>query len=260
MTEPLNSLRNYRDHRGNVIVSPKELSRNIHVLFRGANNRITIDSNARIERLSVTFDGNHGELVIGASTSVGGGMWNIRVGEDSRVSIGDNVSTTSVVVVSAVEGTKVTIGSNSMLASGVQLRADDGHAIYEVQSKKRVNHSKDIEIGSYVWLAYGVMVLGGTSIGSGSVIGLGSIVKASLPNNVVAVGNPARIVKRDIAWERPHLSLTSPPYRPDATVISPSGYWKLTERELKPPGLLRRLFRRFVPLKIRVKLRGWLTR
>jgi len=55
---------------------------------------------------------------------------------------------------------------------------------------KRVNVSR----GSHVWLARGVAVLGGVSIGEGTAVGVGSVVTPSLPNNVVAAGAPARVV------------------------------------------------------------------
>lgn len=247
MVDSLNSLRTYSDELGNQIESSMEFTRNIRIIFRGSNNRIIIDPEARIEQLSVSFDGDNGELWIGPSTEVGPSLWNIRVGQDSKVVIGSNVSTTSMCVISAVEGTKVIIGSDCMFATGVQLRADDGHAIYDVRSKNRVNRSQDIHLGEHVWLGTETVVLGGVSIGPGSVVGLRSVVTRSFPNNCVAVGNPARVVRTDIAWERPHLSLRNPPYRPNASVIEPTGYWSLTDRSPAKDSRLLRTLKRVLP-------------
>lgn len=47
-----------------------------------------------------------------------------------------------------------------------------------------------------VWLGGGVIVLPGVSIGENSVVGAGAVVTRNLPGNVVAVGNPARVVRR----------------------------------------------------------------
>ena len=107
-------------------------------------------------------------------------------------------------------GDEITIGDDVMFASDVQVRCDDGHPIFDVPTGLRVNVSRSITIGAHVWLGLRSAVLGGVSIGAGTVVGLGSIVTKDLPNNVIAVGTPAKIVRRDIAWERPHLTLPRP--------------------------------------------------
>jgi hypothetical protein len=45
---------------------------------------------------------------------------------------------------------------------------------------------------------------------------------------------PARVIRTDIAWERPHLSLAKPYYKPDASTITKSPYWALTELPRRP--------------------------
>ncbi|WP_028044635.1 DapH/DapD/GlmU-related protein [Candidatus Stoquefichus massiliensis] len=52
-----------------------------------------------------------------------------------------------------------------------------------------------ITIGDHVWLGANVVVLPGVTIGSGSVIGAGRIVNKDIPENVVAFGNPRRVIK-----------------------------------------------------------------
>ena len=55
-----------------------------------------------------------------------------------------------------------------------------------------------------------------------------SVVTGPIPNNCVAVGTPARVVRRDVAWERPHLSMAQPPYKPDGDSVPRSAYWNAT--------------------------------
>ena len=115
-----------------------------------------------------------------------------------------------------------------MIASGNQIRTDDAHPIFNIETGERINMPSSISIGNHVWIGIRAVILGGTTIGDGSVIGMGSIVKDQFPNNCILVGTPAKIVRRDVAWERPHLTLSKPFYKPDASFVKKSPYWNKT--------------------------------
>ena len=236
----ITALSGYTDEDGNTIESPSVFDENIDITIRGKNNRIVIDENARIKKLKLVMDCDNGTLVIGPSRKKPMEM-NIRVGEDATVKIGANVTTTSMPLISAVEGVTVSIGDDVMIASQNQFRADDGHPIFDVATGKRVNPAKDITIGNHVWIGAKATLLGGAKIGDGSVIGFGSIVTKRIPNNVIAVGTPAKVVRKNIAWERPHLSYAAPPYKPDASTVKKSEkYWNETVDIDEKPALTTR--------------------
>lgn len=249
----LTALRDYKDEHGNTITSATEFTTNITVKFRGQNNRVLVDPEANIGRLDLVFDCDNGTLIIGPSQKKGSNF-NIRVGEDATVRIGRDVTTTGRCLISAVEGVTVSLGDDVMIASGNQIRADDGHAIFDVKSGKRVNPAKDITVGNHVWIGAQAALLAGAKIGDGSVIGFGNLVNRKIPNNVIAVGDPAKVVRKNIAWERPHLSFHKPPYKPDASAITKTEeYWNYTDSEhenaatqmpavqmAEPQGLVRR--------------------
>jgi len=223
-------LERYKDDAGNEIVYDGPLIETARIKFTGANNRLVIADTARIGDLIVDFDCDNGECAIGASKGVPAFSGAIRVGQDSQVEIGANVSATSTVAMSATEGSSIHIGDDVMFASENQVRADDGHPIFDVTSGRRVNVSRSIHIGNHVWLGRGSVVLGGSHVGDGSVLGFNTVLKGKVPNNCVAVGSPAKVVRRNIAWERPHLSLVKPYYKPDAsTITKTTAYWHLTE-------------------------------
>lgn len=224
----VSSLAPYRDDSGNSIDYAGPPHDNVRIKFTGRNNRLVIAADARLGRLTVDFDCDNGYLAIGPSKGVPPFAAAIRVGQDSRVILGRNVSCTTVVAMSATEGTTIMVGEDVMFASENQVRADDGHPIFDVHTGKRVNVSRDITIGNHVWLARGAVLLGGAHVGDGSVIGYGSIVTKAIPNNCIAAGIPAKVIRRDVAWERPHLSLVRPYYKPDASTIQRSPYWNPT--------------------------------
>lgn len=225
----LKKLETFKDDRGNQILYDGVLEKNITVNFRGSNNKLVLHARTSLHALNAEFDCDNGVIDIGSHDGVTPLKASIRVGQDSTVIIGNNVSNTSMVTISAVEGTHVTIGSDCMLSSQVEIRTDDAHPIFEVRTGKRSNPSRSIAIGNHVWLARRSAVLGGASIGDGSVLGFGSILTGRIPNNCIAVGAPAKVVRRDVVWERPHLSLREPYYKPDASAIEKSEYWDLTD-------------------------------
>lgn len=216
-----------RDGRGNRVIAPVGMS-SVTTMFKGSNCVLEIDPRARLGPIALEFRGSNAHCRIGPAGPTGSFSATIRLGEDCLVDIGAGVTTTARAFLAASEGTRLVLGEDCMLASDIQLRTDDAHPIFDIHTGLRINPAEDIVIGAHVWLAYGVHCLGGTRIGDGSVIGMDSLVTGVIPNNCVAVGRPARPVRRDIAWERPHLSIDQPPYKPDGDSIPRSPYWRPT--------------------------------
>jgi len=100
-------------------------------------------------------------------------------------------------------GERIIIGNNCLIASNV-LISDLNHGDYSdfsvcsapnIPPDERLICTKPILIGDNVWIGENVCVLLGVSIGSGCVIGANSLVNKNIPDNCIAVGSPARIVK-----------------------------------------------------------------
>lgn len=121
-----------------------------------------------------------------------------------NVHIGNNVSIN--MNCTFVDCNKITIGNNILISSNVQLYT----STHPVELSERLTKDWDENSGAYfcttyakpitiedgVWLGGGVIVLPGVTIGRGSVIGAGSVVTKSIPENVVAAGNPCRIIRQ----------------------------------------------------------------
>ena len=93
-----------------------------------------------------------------------------------------------------VDDTHIYVGENTMLGPHVVL-ATAGHPILPELREKGYQYNMPIHIGKNCWLGAGVIVLPGVTIGDHSVIGAGSIVTRDIPANVVAVGNPCRVLR-----------------------------------------------------------------
>jgi acetyltransferase-like isoleucine patch superfamily enzyme len=116
--------------------------------------------------------------------------------------IGSNVQINDFVHITAMKG--VTIGNNVLIASKVYI-SDCSHGSYSGDindssplsiPKDRMYIAKEVFIEENVWLGEMVSVLPGVTIGSGTIVGANSVVSKSLPANVIAVGIPARPIKR----------------------------------------------------------------
>lgn len=93
-----------------------------------------------------------------------------------------------------VDDTHIYIGSNTMIGPNVTI-ATAGHPILPELREKAYQYNATVHIGKNCWLGAGVIVLPGVTIGDNSVIGAGSVVTKDIPENVVAVGNPCRVLR-----------------------------------------------------------------
>ncbi|KAI8802178.1 maltose o-acetyltransferase [Cladochytrium replicatum] len=88
---------------------------------------------------------------------------------------------------------KVTFGDNVLLAPNVQIYAAT-HPLDHIERRGR-ELAYEITIGDDVWIGGGAIILPGVTIGSRSVVGAGSVVTKSVPEDVVVAGNPARVIR-----------------------------------------------------------------
>jgi maltose O-acetyltransferase len=88
---------------------------------------------------------------------------------------------------------KVIIGDYSQFGSGVQILTPLHPLNAELRRKQE--YGAPVTIGADVWVGSGAIILPGVTIGSGTVVGAGSVVSRSLPENVLAVGNPCRVIR-----------------------------------------------------------------
>ena len=93
-----------------------------------------------------------------------------------------------------VDDTHIYIGDKTMFGPNVVL-ATANHPILPELREKAYQYNKEIHIGKNCWLGAGVIVVPGFSIGDNSVIGAGSVVTRDIPDNVLAVGNPCRVLR-----------------------------------------------------------------
>lgn len=111
----------------------------------------------------------------------------------ATVTIGDNCR-----IVGAYIHAKssITIGKNSLIASGAQILDSNGHNVYSKNRTIGQDTPQPIVLGENIWIGTNAIILKGTTIGDNCVIGANSVVKGEFEANSIIQGNPAKIVNK----------------------------------------------------------------
>ncbi|MFD1544892.1 sugar O-acetyltransferase [Nonomuraea guangzhouensis] len=109
---------------------------------------------------------------------------NIRIGARSFANFG----------LVALDVAPITIGDDVQIGPYVQLMTPT-HPVDPELRRAKWEAAEPITIGDNVWLGSGAIVLAGVTIGENTVVGAGAVVTRDIPANVVAVGNPARVIR-----------------------------------------------------------------
>ena len=163
---------------------------------------VSIGAGCRFQ-VPVRVGGGRGTLHIGASTSLGYSMA-VKLGlgtillqprsADARIVIGSNTAFSNNVTICANH--EIRIGDDCLIGDLVAVYDTDFHEVHPCRRHAGPGKILPVIIGNNVWLGSRVMVLKGVSIGDNSVVAAGSIVTTSLPENCLAAGSPARVVRK----------------------------------------------------------------
>lgn len=93
-----------------------------------------------------------------------------------------------------VDDGHIYIGDHTMIGPNVTI-ATAGHPILPELREKEMQYNVDVTIGRNVWIGAGAIIVPGVTIGDNTVIGAGSVVTKDIPANVVAVGNPCKVMR-----------------------------------------------------------------
>ena len=93
-----------------------------------------------------------------------------------------------------VDDSHIYVGDYTMIAPNVVI-ATAGHPILPELREKQYQYNMPVRIGRNCWIGAGALIMPGVTIGDNTVIGAGSVVTKDIPANVVAVGNPCRVLR-----------------------------------------------------------------
>ncbi len=198
-------------------------------MYAGDNARLEIKCGCMMKDLHISVY-ECGEIVLGEKIEVTGDVWEVRenaklhigsgsrflystggtgtfhIAADAMMDIGKNFTILKNYRIVVASGTKILIGNDCVMSFNITMYSSDLHSIFDVITEENINSNDKIKkerkivIGNHVWLGVSVTVLYNTQIGDGSIIGAMSLVKSKVPNNCIAAGNPAKVIRHNIAW------------------------------------------------------------
>ncbi len=175
----------------------------IHIA--GVNNRVVIGANCHLTRTQFFISGNNNLITLGSDCSAYNTEFHIEQ-NGNEIRIGNGVTfhgrDSYPIHLALDEGSKIIIDEDCMFSNNIQMRSTDSHSIVDLHGN-RLNPAKDIVIGKHCWLGLSCILLKGTEIAPHTVVAAGSVCSKNYSeSNCIVAGNPAKVVKKEVDWDR----------------------------------------------------------
>lgn len=189
-----------------VEIDPDCTFQNSRIAVEGDGNTIKIEQALTYKRLIINLKGNNKLIHIRRSSKFINSLKIISIrGNGQSVVIGENLSLGGMELQLNDGDEHIRIGRDCLFSWGIKMRTSDGHALVDLSSGRAINLPRDIHIADRVWIGEDARLLKGATVPPDSVVGSGSIVTSSFSfevGNIVIAGVPAKVVKRNIRWDR----------------------------------------------------------
>ena len=175
---------------------------NSQIVFSGKNNILYCDGNVALNGSYLHFAGDNSVIYLCMTHTPY--KLSVELYNDCVFYIGKNNFLNGYVrnVFKLSEQKHIFIGNDCLISFDISFRTADPHLVYDADSGKRLNYSKSIYIGDHVWIGQSAMLLKGTQIHSGSIIGsMALLANKKVPHQSSWGGNPAKMLRDRIVWK-----------------------------------------------------------
>ena len=185
---------NYIRLRGGKVGKNLSLLGPLDILLRdGATfKNITIGDNVSFGGKVYIRIRNNGKLILGNKVRTGPEVWLVTANESNFI-VGENSVLGSYTIINGGHG--ISIGSNCLFAGFVYINSSEHGFDRNEIIQKQSFYGSPISIGDDVWIGGHTFINKGLNLGTGSVIGAGSVVTKDIKNYNIVVGNPAKVIK-----------------------------------------------------------------
>lgn len=179
--------------------------------FSGKNNNVYLHEPLNGLQLSVRVSNNVNVTVFPCNSwamKINVCRWANGDKNISNIIVGKGCSAAATLNIEIAHGDgDVIIGEDCIFSWGCSIMTGDYHTMLDKNTGAVINYNNNVVIGNHVWLGREVLVLKGSRIADNSVVGARSVVTRQFDeSNVIIAGVPAKIVKRNINWDRRCIS------------------------------------------------------
>ena len=196
-----------------AVIKGKEIKLNrrikgLTVKFYGNNNTVKLHLPIKFSGTVIRFDGDGSSFeMMPTSTKVNDAGFSLSHNSHIFIDSNSRLNRPNLRLIvnnnKKEESNNLYIGKNAQISIDVLMRTSDGHSLFNIGEELPYNKPRDIIIGDNVWLGSRVVLLKGTVLPNNSIVGACSVVNSRFDEeNVIIAGHPARIVKRNVKWER----------------------------------------------------------
>ena len=194
----------YNSGKNNKIANYGGTQVGSRIQIDGDNNRVVLEKGCMLLNSLIRISGDNNVVVLKANSYVSGAeLWVednqclLSIGERTFVGHHSHLACTE-------NGSKLTIGGDSMLSSYVQIRTGDSHSILGVDGK-RINQAMSVSIGDHCWLGEGSKIMKGVSLEGDNIVSTGAIVTRSFGKKLLLGGIPAKVLKDNVTWDKERI-------------------------------------------------------
>ena len=175
---------------------------NSQINFKGKNNILICEEGVHLWNSRIDFNLENSVLYL--SSNIHEYSVNISLHKNNVCFIGKNNFFNGRTNFVLSEAKNIVLGDDCFISYNVIFRTSDGHCIYNIKSKDRMNYARSIYAGDHVWFGQNAFIFKGSRIGSGSIVGAGSVVSnKTIPSNTTYGGAPLKLINEDTFWT-PH--------------------------------------------------------
>jgi acetyltransferase-like isoleucine patch superfamily enzyme len=193
-----------QDETGNELIEAGDHDHPLLIQFqlRGSNGNRVFLNNCRNLSGKIGITGNNNTVVL-----CGNSPWPSRLninlnGKRNFVFIGSGSTFVDTDIFPTGDDISVICGEDCMFSHGTMIRTYDQHSIFEVDTRDWVNTPDSVLIGPHVWVGQESLILKGSRIGAGSIVGARSTLNSVIAPMSICVGSPAKIVRSRVSWMR----------------------------------------------------------